>query len=158
MNEQTPSPAVGSISRSILSEGHFPQSQPPLSNSQSDYTPLITQYWDSQSMSSSMLWRGDRDITAAETGYQIPHLFWPSKNLLFGILYIQLTSDARIWLQVTEGLPYTKPHTGGVVTNSWKWRHLFKAVFFQVPPNVYEWVNDEWTYHMRDSSSNKMSG
>ncbi len=33
----------------------------------------------------------DREITttSTETGYQTPRLFWPSNNLLFGILHIQ---------------------------------------------------------------------
>jgi hypothetical protein len=57
----------------------------------------------------------DREITTrytTETGYQIPRLFWCSNNLLFAILHIQLPSDGWIWLLVTEGPPYTKPHTG----------------------------------------------
>ena len=54
----------------------------------------------------------DREITTTETGYQIPRLFWRSNNLLFAILHIQLPSDGWIWLLVTEGPRYTKPHTG----------------------------------------------
>ena len=55
----------------------------------------------------------DREITTIETGYQIPRLFWPSNNLCFVIIHIQLPNDARIRLSVTEGQRYTKPHTGG---------------------------------------------
>ena len=54
----------------------------------------------------------DQEIPTTETGYQIPRLFWPSNNLLFAILHIQLPSDGWIWLLVAEGPRYTKPHTG----------------------------------------------
>ena len=103
-------------------------------------------------------WPRDREVSTIKTAYQIPRLLWPLNNLLFGTLHIHLPSDARIWLSVVEGLRSTKPHTGGSDNQLLEVAVFIKSGIFQVPPNIYEWVNDEWTYHMRDSSSNKMSG